>query len=446
MTLAILLIACFIVFFLLENRSREKVVQPIMLVALAFCEFSAYIGSLEEKALIGFIFFMWLVGIKGRGRSDFKMFKLARSDYLLSAFLFVYLIFQSGRSAVEYSRGAHSYYWPIFFGCLFILMYACRECKAEGHSREDHALVKSSRAILALLSVYGLVLITSYLLVFLHLIPDDPRLPYKTSLIYPFTCFMPLVFLHFKYDSAVWGAVSVSVVFLGIVGAVLISSRAALAPLIFLLLLMFLSARIGYLRRFIVIAVAVGGAGLLTVLLGLGGDLAQTLADTVRIISVNAESNEQNSDIDRIIHYIATWEVVSRDWGLLVFGGGFRSSGYLLAPALADYYHATMPTLDFETELGSYSDAYTFGWNGLLIDLGLVGVFLVIMCIIKSGVLVLKGSTGAFRAVLIATIAVFTLRLFANNYASMALFYIMLAPCFVYGYFLRVAHALERVR
>jgi hypothetical protein len=443
MLIAVLLVIIFLAYFLIEDRSAEKVVQPLVVVGIAFCEFGAYVGSLEEKSLILLIFFMWFMGIKGARRSDLSFFKIEKLDYAVSLLLFAYLAAQAFRSAIVYPRGVFSLYWPVFFGCLLVLSRGLFRCNSLDFECRGAALLSSSRVILGLLCVHGVLITISYLLVALNLIHPGAKIPYKTTLLFPFTCFLPLIFLHFKYDSRRWRYIAMIVAILGIVGAILVSSRASLAPMLFVACAMLIAGRGHILRRALIILAAVCLVGAIMWYFRLDGDFVQTLADTIRLVLPNTAAGGVNSDIDRVLHYAATWEVSRSDWSLFLFGSGFRSAGFLLAPVLSDYYRTFLPWLDFETELGSYSDAYTFGWNGILLDVGAVGVVIIFLCMLRNIFLILKRATGVFRVVLLASVAVLVFRLFANNYSSMMLFYFMIAPGLIFGYFLRVEHALR---
>lgn len=428
-------------FYFLKKSKSGNIFILLIINGMIFGELSIFSGSVEEKLVFLFVSIFILIKCINYKKSKLFYFFPRGFDIYLTVFLFIYLFVQSVRSIITIPRGVGSLFWPIFFLISVLFFYIAANRPKFDIAMSGLDIILISRNILSTLCVYLLLISGSSILYQLGILTDSDYLPFRGTLLFTLTSFFPIVYIHYVHDNIFWKRIALFTGFLGLLGAILVSSRAALVPILFFYLLTVFGKKINL--KFVIIF----SISLFFFALFLFGnayffeDTLQTILDTFRIFSYSEKSLDEIEDLDRIIHYLATWELLHNDLWILFFGVGFRLSGFYLANPLAEYYRLMLPHLDFVVELGSTSDAYTFGWNGLLLDLGLVGLFLLISCFARNFLFIIKNSRGLFRMILLGTLFVFILRLFANGFSGWTIFYFLIIPAYIYNIFVMSRNA-----
>jgi hypothetical protein len=418
---------------------RTHAIGLLVGVSALFGELSVSVGNTEEK--IGFLLLVLLV-INGELSFGQRTIKenaeryVTRTDLLISQLFLAYLTVQSVRSILVYSRSPGSLFWPVAFA----IATAAHLRKGKTrliHGQESASTVKIGRIVVMTLATYEILIIVSYISTKYGILNESSILPFKSALLFPSTCLAPLVYLHSRYDKIAWRRAAIVVSVMGLYCSAILSSRASLVPL----LLFFVASFAGQMRRAIAISTTVIFA-LLAVTPAVLTDAIQTVQDSVRNPEETVDISGAPRDYDRIVHYIASFELAENDRLVALFGVGFRLAGVYLAPSLADYYRMSLPGLDFEVELGSFYDSYTFGWNGLLTDLGFVGILLILALVWSNASMIIKHTNGLTRLVFFLSLAVFVARLFTNSYSGQIMFYLFLIPTALTTFTLQIGDSL----
>lgn len=435
----ILLSVLYLIFISFELK-KKNIFVPLIVNGMLFGEFSFYPGSAEEKLnfiIISFFIFTQLIIPRNK---IFQFFPRGFDGYL-TACLFLYLFFQSMRSIIVAPRGIGSFFWPFFFIYMALIFYIAKNRSGLIAPLDVKVIIGMSRKLLILLFFYLILIIIFYTFFSIGIIDDSPYLPFRSTLLFTLTCFFPLVYIHYVHDDLFWMRIALCTGFSGVLAAILISSRAALVPILFLFSLTILCRRPNV--KLILLILLIFPLAFLLNLTNqqFSEDIYQTIQDTMRIFSYQEKSLDEIEDLDRIIHYMATWDIIINDFLKFLLGVGFRLSGLYLAQPLADYYNKMLPHLDFNVELGNDSDVYSFGWNSMFLELGLIGVFLIVFCLIRNFIFIKNYSHGAFRIVLMLTLLIFMLRLFANSFSGLTTFYLMIIPGFIFNFYVLAINA-----
>jgi hypothetical protein len=87
-------------------------------------------------------------------------------------------------------------------------------------------------------------------------------------------------------------------------------------------------------------------------------------------------------DLDRMLHLKVAVEVITQSCNEFLLGFGFRESSFVLAKPLLDVYRIQLRHLNFENELGSFTNVSTFGISALLVDFGFIGIGLMTILVL----------------------------------------------------------------
>jgi len=131
-------------------------------------------------------------------------------------------------------------------------------------------------------------------------------------------------------------------------------------------------------------------------------------------------------DVGRLMHVKIGFPIINSNWKTLFFGYGFRASGPLIGPHLAElYYKYNMPHI--AKQVINYES--TIGFTTLLIECGLLGVFLLSMnfFFVFRKIITIKGNQRK-KLILLISLIITYLWLFITNPLDIILFYLMIMP------------------
>lgn len=138
--------------------------------------------------------------------------------------------------------------------------------------------------------------------------------------------------------------------------------------------------------------------------------------------SVNALWNPRESDLDRNLHFRSSFYAIGENITTLFFGYGIHSSHFVLRPYLQDLYSQYLPGIIIGETVRT--EAFT----AILVDTGLVGMFLLTLNFVILILRILKKKNNLFRPILIATVVMTFLWTFVSNVQDVILFYLMVMP------------------
>jgi len=131
-------------------------------------------------------------------------------------------------------------------------------------------------------------------------------------------------------------------------------------------------------------------------------------------------------DVGRLMHVRIGFPIISSNWQTLFFGYGYRTSGPLIGPHLAEqYYKYNMPR---SAKSVMYYGS-TVGFTTLLVEGGLLGLLLLSMnfFFVFRKIIIRKGNQRK-KLILLTSLIMTYLWLFITNPLDIILFYLMIMP------------------
>lgn len=413
-------------------NNLHRIPYVLFLFSIVFSDLQIFNIKIEFEILILSILALVTLAELNKGES-FGSRRGNKIDLLTVSFgiLTIYLCLQSLIGAVSYWRGLFGFHWFLLFAAFGYL--ACRGYLFGGRFNPESQLADIRKTIFWSFHFYLLLILV------LELIPLEAFSALNlnrpvTTLLLPITLCLPIVFLSIKHGSVIerWAAYVAWLLCFAL--TFLASSRATLIPLVIGSLLG--SVHIfNFAKTFRALLVALPIAFGAVVYSwdsitesDLYAAIEATWQDAFSVFEDGSTDIEESHDADRLIHLAVTAELMLSDSRLGLVGTGFRTSGVYLAAPLLKWYQEHLPHLDFEEELGDAEDVVTFGIPALLIELGLLGVVLILFCWFTLFRRILAYSTGAWRMLLLLTLSALPLRLIGNNVLDAPLFYLAFAP------------------
>jgi len=141
----------------------------------------------------------------------------------------------------------------------------------------------------------------------------------------------------------------------------------------------------------------------------------------------------QAHDAGRIAHLAVGPMLIEKDLKTVFFGYGFRTSGDLIGPALAQIYeNQGMRQLAFESS--RYSS--TVGFTALLVETGIVGIVLLMANFILTAAKIIVSRAGKIKIVLLYCLVLAFLWLLITDPVDIVLFYLIIMPSGLFYIFL----------
>jgi len=137
--------------------------------------------------------------------------------------------------------------------------------------------------------------------------------------------------------------------------------------------------------------------------------------------SVQVLYTPRESDLDRNLHLRAACPSLSKDWEAWLFGHGIHSHRFVLPPQLQNLYDQYLPGTVVKDVVR------TTGFTALLVDTGLVGMFLLtinFLFAVREICIRTRGERFLFASALLVAF----LWLFVSNIQDVMLFYILIMP------------------
>jgi len=151
---------------------------------------------------------------------------------------------------------------------------------------------------------------------------------------------------------------------------------------------------------------------------------SKNIMDYYRILFGNRYEawRQAGGDLDRYIHFRASFDAVNDNWSTLLFGYGIYSHRYILAPYLQKFVNRYLPGVVVE------GITRTEGFTALLVDTGWIGLLLFtlnfLLVIVKN--LLIKKSTNRILFILVVLITFCWLLI--SNIHDIILLYLLIMP------------------
>lgn len=130
----------------------------------------------------------------------------------------------------------------------------------------------------------------------------------------------------------------------------------------------------------------------------------------------------RESDLDRFLHFQASFDAIEESETTLLFGYGVHSHRSVLSSYIKDSYRQNLP----KVKVGD--DIRTTGFTALLVDTGLIGILLLLanfLCVARK-IIIQMNSPG--RTILLTSLTMLFLWLFVGNIQDIMLFYLLIMP------------------
>ena len=133
-------------------------------------------------------------------------------------------------------------------------------------------------------------------------------------------------------------------------------------------------------------------------------------------------SGAPGKDIDRYIWTKVAFISINDNWHHFLFGHGFRTSGYIVAPYVYDLFRI------YNRPQAYYEDVSTEAFTNLVVDTGMVGLLLLLInfVLVASQILIKKANPD--RSVLLLSLFILFAWLFVVNIIDVILFYLAIMP------------------
>lgn len=339
-----------------------------------------------------------------------------------------YMIFQSFHGlAVLYSP--RKIRWVLFFIFFLIVNYLIRKRKFPSINFRSLSLLISILSILyfGFYFFYGFIFeifgVNRYNLQYANGLNMIAIWGTTAYVMFPIVIAMPCsLFLikdsTYKYSSLGWVSVSLLIlnsiyydsrIGLLAIAIIYISSFTSLGPTKIIGMSIFLSI---IMTTFFIITNDGGGVlSLMQTSFGIGTNFSQAV-----------ESGNWAQDMDRYIWTIVAFESISDSWSHFLFGHGFRTSGFVVAPYVYDWFQFLGKNLDYDDNVA------TEMFTNILVETGWVGLIMYSMNYVSLISKIIKTKLNPYRYILISSLLIAYFWMFIINMIDIAILYLILMP------------------
>ena len=134
------------------------------------------------------------------------------------------------------------------------------------------------------------------------------------------------------------------------------------------------------------------------------------------------ESGQRPSDLDRYTAWQGALMTVNTNWSTLFWGYGIHSSHFVMQPYLQKLYTEYLPGV------AASENIRTTGVATILVDLGLIGIFLLIINFILTALKIISHIGFEFKITALLILFLFFLWIFISNIQDIVLFYLLIMP------------------
>lgn len=348
---------------------------------------------------------------------------VARLHLIFFTFLIGYLIFQSTRGMIILSS-PRKIRWVLFFAMVGLLPILLNTRGFILPSRNQ-----TITSILVSTLVYQLIYVHTGIFAehILGLTRWDLQLTWWGTSAYtmlPVSVAVPAVLLSMRDTSSNTRFLGYMTLLAIIISAFYYDSRVAILSILGFFLVSF--PRIGF-KKFSFVA-AVFLTVFLIFTLSRNIDIRFFMSDLVKSVYSPSDSAwEQNKigDIDRHAHIHVSVTSISSDPSTLLFGHGFRQHGWIISQHLRSFYYAHhRPDIARRVK----DDSSTEGFTALIVDTGIVGLFLLGANLFLLAWRIFRQKIGWDGVILVSAIGVLFLWLFVINLLDVGVYYIAIMP------------------
>jgi len=139
-------------------------------------------------------------------------------------------------------------------------------------------------------------------------------------------------------------------------------------------------------------------------------------------ITLFAGEKGQTNDLDRYAAWYGALTTIKANWLTLFWGYGVHSSHFVMRPYLQKLYTEYLPGV------AASENIRTTGVATILVDLGLIGIFLLIINFILTALKIISHIGFEFKITALLILFLFFLWIFISNIQDIVLFYLLIMP------------------
>jgi len=134
------------------------------------------------------------------------------------------------------------------------------------------------------------------------------------------------------------------------------------------------------------------------------------------------ESGQRPSDLDRYAAWQGALMTINTDWSTLFWGYGIHSSHFVMQPYLQKLYTEYLPGV------AASENIRTTGIAAFLVEIGLIGMFLLIINFILTALKIISQTSFEFKITAILILLISFIWPFISNIQDIVLFYLLIMP------------------
>ena len=134
------------------------------------------------------------------------------------------------------------------------------------------------------------------------------------------------------------------------------------------------------------------------------------------------ESGQRPSDLDRYTAWQGALMTVNTNWSTLFWGYGIHSSHFVMQPYLQKLYTEYLPGV------AASENIRTTGITAFLVEIGLIGMFLLIINFILTALKIISQTSFEFKITAILILLISFIWPFISNIQDIVLFYLLIMP------------------
>lgn len=241
---------------------------------------------------------------------------------------------------------------------------------------------------------------------------------------FPLVIVMPACFIIINDKSCVYRRLGWTTLLVSVCTALYYDSRVAILTITAFMVISFFS--VGIRKWFTLVIICMLSLSLFfSFVWQKNRDVGSFLSDTYGTISSLRQAEQSGvggHDIDRYVWAKAGLFSISDSWQHFLFGYGFRTSGRVVAPHVYNLF------IEYGRPRAYKEDVATEAITNLLVDTGMVGLFLLIINFILGALQIWRQKKNPYRSILILSLFIMFGWLFVINIVDVMLFYLMIMP------------------
>jgi len=438
--LAVLIGAGFGFAIVLCVASKPQLLWPILIVgSIVSTGFMLHGYTMVDEYIVGCIVIGGILAscLPSIRYQSYPSSVLDRLHRFIFISLIIYIIFQCFRG-ILILNSPKKIRWVVFYMMLGVLVFLInkRKYKVPSIRKISFFVLVASLLYFSFYLGYGILFeylgVSRYLLQFAQSSSLFAIWGTTAYVMFPLVITMPVIIIFLKDRNRVYRRLGWITLLVSVCTAIYYDSRVAIFTITaFMLISLFHLSIRKWLAVMIICAIILGF--FFSFVWQNNRDMGFFLSDvygTIGRLQKAAQSGIGGQDIDRYIWMKAGFFSISDSWQHFLFGHGFRTSGYVVAPHVYNLF------IKYEQPKAYEEDVATEAITNLLVDTGMIGLFLLIMNFVFVALQIWKQKTNPYKSIFMLSLIIIFGWLFVINIVDVMLFYLIIMPS---GFFVQLS-------